>query len=292
MAVSELPIRHGITGLDHPVIAVNHMAASRKVFERLGFTVPPRGSHVEWGTGNWCIMFPDDYIELRGILDPDRETLGLEKTLAERGEGLMGVALGSDDIVASRASMEADGLRPGPIRHLTRNFELEEGWVKPRFALFLPDGMDIHGIPHVVVLQHRTPELIRRPDFLVHANGAHKVVELVGAIDDPDGVAQAQERLLGEGAVRRDGDSVRLSFSRGQCIRLESLEALRREYASALPERLPPLPYMAALTVAVTDVDRATAALDAGDVPFEVIAEQRLRVGAADACGAIIDFQG
>ena len=62
-------MKNAITGVDHPVIAVGDMEGARAVYERLGFTIPPRGSHIEWGTGNWCIMFADDYLELRGIVD-------------------------------------------------------------------------------------------------------------------------------------------------------------------------------------------------------------------------------
>jgi hypothetical protein len=62
----------GIGSLDHPVIAAGDLDAARVSYERLGFTVPPRGSHVEWGTGNLCIMFPDDYLEIRGIVDATR----------------------------------------------------------------------------------------------------------------------------------------------------------------------------------------------------------------------------
>ena len=54
---------NGIELIDHPVIAARDLDAARRTFERLGFTVPPRGSHIEWGTGNLCIMFPDDYIK-------------------------------------------------------------------------------------------------------------------------------------------------------------------------------------------------------------------------------------
>ena len=69
--MSPLPImEYGIRGIDHPVIAVRDMKQARLAYERLGFTVPPRGSHAQWGTGNWCIMFPEDYLELRGIIDP------------------------------------------------------------------------------------------------------------------------------------------------------------------------------------------------------------------------------
>ena len=42
----------GIENIDHPVIASRDLDVTRTQFVRLGFTVPPRGSHIEWGTGN------------------------------------------------------------------------------------------------------------------------------------------------------------------------------------------------------------------------------------------------
>ena len=65
---------NGIESLDHPVIAARDLDAARDTYERLGFTIPPLGSHVEWGPGNLCIMFPDDYLEIRGFVDLSRFT--------------------------------------------------------------------------------------------------------------------------------------------------------------------------------------------------------------------------
>ena len=104
---------NGIGLIDHPVIAARDLDAARVQFERLGFTVPPRGSHVEWGTGNLCIMFPDDYLEIRGIIDASRFTMHLDEHLDAFGEGLMGVAFGTVDIDRSHAEMKHAG--PGDV---------------------------------------------------------------------------------------------------------------------------------------------------------------------------------
>src|SRR5688572_27237335 len=111
--------------IDHPVIAVRDMEDARRKYERLGFTIPGRGRHREWGTGNWCIMFPHDYLELRGILDPTRYTAGLDRFLEER-EGLMGVAFATSDAAASHRELSRAGLHPRDVHQLTRDFELPE----------------------------------------------------------------------------------------------------------------------------------------------------------------------
>ena len=112
---------------DHPVIAAGDLDAARVVYERLGFTVPPRGSHIEWGTGNLCIMFPDDYLEILGILDASRFTTNLDTHLDRFGEGLMGVAFRTDDVQTSYREMLNHGMRVSEPRKLTRNFEHPEG---------------------------------------------------------------------------------------------------------------------------------------------------------------------
>ena len=59
-----------VLGIDHVLAGVADLEAARAAWRRLGFTVTPRGRHIGWGTGNYCIMFPDDYVELLGIVDP------------------------------------------------------------------------------------------------------------------------------------------------------------------------------------------------------------------------------
>ena len=184
-----------INGIDHPVIALRDMAAGRAVYERLGFTVTPRGHHLEWGTGNWCIMFERDYIELRGVIDP-KNTHNLGHVLENR-EGLMGVAFGTDDADASFAALTERGLHPRPVRRLTRDFELPEGTVQPKFSLCFLDAADTPGLMSVVLCQHLTPELLRSPVWLRHANGARAVRSVSGVVPDLAAVADRYVKLFG-----------------------------------------------------------------------------------------------
>ncbi|MGQ3072105.1 MAG: VOC family protein, partial [Ferrovibrionaceae bacterium] len=71
-----------LTGLDHPLVGVADLEAARAGWARLGFTPTPRGRHIGWGTANYCIMFPDSYLELLGVVDPGQFTAGLAERLA------------------------------------------------------------------------------------------------------------------------------------------------------------------------------------------------------------------
>jgi len=112
-------MHNGIESIDHPVVAVTDLDSARIACERLGFTVPPRGSHIEWGTGNLCIMFPHDYLEMRGIIDASRFTMHLDSHLDSFGEGLMGVAFGTTNVQASRDEAQRHGVDTGELRRLT-----------------------------------------------------------------------------------------------------------------------------------------------------------------------------
>ncbi len=73
-----------ITGLDHALVGVRDLEAARAAYARLGFTLTPRGSHIGWGTANYCIMFARDYVELLGIVDWSRFTNNLDRFLERR----------------------------------------------------------------------------------------------------------------------------------------------------------------------------------------------------------------
>jgi hypothetical protein len=60
-----------VIGIDHAVVMVKDLDAAAANWQRLGFTLSPRGTHSPaLGSGNYTIMFGHDYIELLGILNP------------------------------------------------------------------------------------------------------------------------------------------------------------------------------------------------------------------------------
>src|SRR5258708_21594903 len=122
-----------ITGIDHLVIAVGDLEAARMGWTRLGFTLSPRGKHLGRGTGNYCVMFPRDYIELVGTIGPEDPGPEYSGFLARR-EGPMKLAWATTDAAAAAASPTASGLQPGVPRPLGRQIELPEGTLVPRFT--------------------------------------------------------------------------------------------------------------------------------------------------------------
>ena len=283
-------MKNGITGVDHPVIAVRDMAGARVVYERLGFTVAPRGSHIEWGTGNWCIMFADDYLELRGIVDAKKECHGLDRFL-ERRQGLMGVALATANVEECHDLLVDSGLHPGPVRQLKRNFELAEGTVQPRFSLCFLDETEAPGLMSVVLLEHLTPELIRRPDWLRHANGARGVASMTAVVEDLETAAAAHARLFGAEAVRRDGRRLVIETGANTTIRVvEPSDAETLSAGVAVDAAIEP-PGLVSLTLAVDDADATARHLAHGRVEFARLGNSTIRVAPQETCGVLLEFE-
>ena len=198
--------------------------------------------------------------------------------------------VGTPDIESSFAEMKANGIDAGRLQHLSRNFEHPEGWTQPSFKLCAPAAGDIEGLMHVVVIQHLTPELLRRPEFLAHENSCVGVNAIAGAIYDKRRAADKLRRLLGDGAVTEEVDGVRAVLASGQRLELLVPIEFERKYG-ALPEPPEPeTPRLGNLTLRVASLDALHDALRAGRIDFEERSGGQVAVAPEHACGATLLF--
>jgi hypothetical protein len=276
----------GIVGIDHPIIAVRSMDAAKVTYEKLGFTVPPRGSHIEWGTGNWCIMFETNYCELRGVVDAARYTHGLEHFLAKR-DGQMGIAfrthLDNRDLYSRAVNA---GLHPSAPRELTRNFEIDTGNVPVSFSLVFFDPHDAPPLMASLVCQHLTPERLRRPEYLDHPNTATDVLGVISVVSDLQGAGAQLAALFGTAAVDETVDEVRVTLPDGDTVRVLPAAAATAE-GLALEDA--EMPYLSAIAIRVESLASAAHVLERNGVPFARVG-QRIRVAPAHACGTFLEF--
>jgi hypothetical protein len=187
---------NAIAGIDHVIVGVRDLELARARWSRLGFTPSPRGRHIGQGTGNYCIMFASDYIELLGIVDPGDFVQGLDTFLARR-EGLMAIAFAPAAAPdETRAALQGLQLHPSDIKPLGRQIELPEGALIPRFSLIaLPPG-ETPGLDCFICAQ-LTPELMRRPDWLDHPNGANGLKGIHVLVEHTTPLLPAYDRLFG-----------------------------------------------------------------------------------------------
>ncbi|HEX4571404.1 MAG TPA: VOC family protein [Dongiaceae bacterium] len=271
----------GLTGIDHSLLGVRDLEEARSRFTGLGFTLTPRGRHIGWGTANYCIMFEAGYVELLGIVDPAQFTNNLDKFLAQR-EGLLGLAFGSDDAAALGQALAAAGFHPEGPKALKRALELPEGEVLPAFELLFLPPEELPDL-RAFFCRHLSPEIVRRPAWLGHENGARRLAGLTIASDRPGDLAEAYGRLFGTAALRQVEGGIEIEAGSGRLSFLTppALQACIR------PLELPdyPRPRMAVQTIAVEDLDRLDETLRRrGHAPVAAGGRYLLPPEAANGC--------
>lgn len=254
-----------LDGVDHIVIGVRDLEAARERYARLGFNSTPRGRHVGWGTANHCIMLEDDYVELLGIVDPAGFTNRLDRLLEER-EGLLGIVLRSRDAAGTHAAWASLGLAPAAPRELRRLLEAEEGPLDLRFRNVML-GTDRTAGLGVFACEHLTPELLRRPAWLAHPNGARRVRSCTVVVDDTGPVVEAMARVFGAAAVTDTDKVVAVHTGNAVLLIAPPEDAALMHPTAAIPDSVP-RPELRVLTVEVADPEQASAFLRLQGVAF------------------------
>jgi catechol 2,3-dioxygenase-like lactoylglutathione lyase family enzyme len=280
-----------ITGIDHTLVGVRDLEAARVDWQRLGFTVSPRGRHIGWGTATYCIMLEQGYIELLGILDPRQFTNGLDRFL-DRREGLLGLAFASDDGAETHRRLAAAGLHPDGPKDLKRILELPDGEALPVFQLvFLPPA-ETPGL-QAFICHHLTPALVRRPSWLAHANGAERLADVTVVVDRPGEAVLGYAPMVGPDALWIADGAAEVETGQGR-IRFVTPDGLARLYpearrAAGLSSPWP-TPWIAAMTIAVADLGHTADCLRQRGIET-IGAADRLLVPPEAATGALLEFR-
>lgn len=261
-----------LSRLDHVVIAVKNLDAAAATYRKLGFTLTPRGLHEGKGTGNHCIMFPNTYVELLGIVDETGAKGRLADRVNARGEGGIAIAYGADDADQTYTALCAAGIEAEAPNDLSRPLDLDGKRDMVRFRnimlpkLALPETMQF-------VCTHLTPELTRaRREWQLHPNGATGIAQVLIAQDDP---AKARAELA---AAKLDNTA----------LVVDTRAAIEQSVGAAALANAPQTGIVG-LTIRVNEVDAAAAMLDMARIPYRE-ARHRLTVPAGAARGIAIEF--
>jgi catechol 2,3-dioxygenase-like lactoylglutathione lyase family enzyme len=281
-------MRNGIAGIDHVIVGVRDLEQARAAWTRLGFTLSPRGRHIGQGTGNYCIMFPTDYVELLGIVDPSDFVQRLDAFLARR-EGLMAAAFAPDavpqEVYAALVKMQ---LHPSEPRPLGRRLELAEGVVTPRFSLIALPESETPGLD-TFICAHLTPELMRRPGWLNHPNGAHGIRSIHVLVQDTEALLEPYDRLFGIQQVTTTDAVVCIHVGKHRIVFSTPDDFTTMHPALELDSGFP-LPGIVALELGVDRRDRTIDFLRRSSINFAELPEGSLVVPASEANGAMLFF--
>ena len=218
-----MSLKH-IVGLDHVVVAVRDLDAAAAAWNRIGFTLSPRGTHsAHLGSANYTIVFGEDYIELLGILNETEHNQPTTAFLKER-EGVERTAFTTDDAAAGVEELKARGLAgQGPIS-FSRPVDLPDGSKSAaKFNVFTWPLNEAPGGLRIFACQHLTPDAVwipalrhhpngatrlaavEIPELKTHANGAQGLVQVEVLSSAPQQVADQLARLIDQKAEAVEG---------------------------------------------------------------------------------------
>jgi catechol 2,3-dioxygenase-like lactoylglutathione lyase family enzyme len=279
-------MRRHIQGIDHVVLVVRDLDRARGTFARMGFTVTPRGDHT-LGSKNHCVMFGHDYIEL--LMSPAENPHPSRQyytEFARAGDGLAGIALRSADAKGAYTELLWAGFQPGDTLEFSRPVALPEGTRQARSRVVQPRAGSTPG-GRVFVCEHLTRDLVWRPEYQRHANGATGLAAIAIVCDDVAKTAQTYERLF---------DSRAKPIAEGLLVETADTP-IAFVTAQSLAKRLPdlwisarPAPLFAALFVRVADRDAAERALKAGGLEPSRMPDGSVALGADAAHGVALVF--
>lgn len=289
-----------LRGIDHVVWEVRDLELARGHFARLGFTLTPSAQHP-FGTGNSLAQFGSSFLELLTVVEPERIVPMAEghysfsahaARFLDAREGVSMLVLSSVDAAADNRVWQQRGLRTFETVDFAREATLSDGSVVTvAFSIAFAVNPLMPEIAFFVCQQH-APEHFWKADFQKHATGATDIIQVTLIAERPVDHSEFFERLLIDGSVSSDPDRLLCQAPRG---RIEVISPARAEASfpkGALPDASG-VCGLAAVHVAVADLDETRRILDAGGVSY-FPEPSRMVVPAADAhgCALVLTLEG
>ncbi|MGH7062664.1 MAG: VOC family protein [Stellaceae bacterium] len=241
--------------LDHVVIDVRErIDDAMQAFTGLGFRLTPRGHHT-LGSANHLAMFATDYLEL----------LGFGASGAARPElmpfpvGLNGLVFKTDDADGVFRHAEEAGLPVLPVQAFSRPVAIEGRMQDARFRTTRLDPAKV-AMGRVYFCEHQTPELVWRPEWQAHPNGARAIARIVVATAEPRRTAALLHGLFGGSSVQSDNGRLALAAGTAR-VELMTPEAAMAEFGAAAADPAGRREYLAALEIKVRALDQAAKCL-------------------------------
>ena len=276
-----------VKNIDHVMLIARDLERVKSLYERMGFYVTPLTFHPH-GTGNHLIMFGNTFVELLGVVEPEKldERSKSAQAFLQVREGIAAIALPSGDARRDREALAERGLDPSDVYSFER-------------PVRLPDGRQINAVVDTVwapdtsaplvlpfLSQQHVPEAIWVPEWQHHANSAVGITSLTIVADEPSGgIETLLSRFLNKNSTDvRDGARL---FDLGEgAVQVLSPQYFEAAYSiNAEPLR----PYIACMSIQVTELDRLAACLEEGNVPFDRM-EKSIRLRPCDAGGVLLEF--
>jgi hypothetical protein len=268
--------------LDHVVIDVrDRIDEAMRCFQSLGFQLTPRGHHT-LGSVNHLAMFATDYLELLGFAGDG----AIRPEIMRFPVGLNGLVFKTTDADLVHDQATAADLPVLPVQSFSRPVALDSGTQDARFRTTRLDPARV-AMGRVYFCEHQTPDLVWRPEWLTHPNGACAIARVVVATADPQRTARLFRGLFGgEALADRNGDQI-IAAGAAQ-VELSTPDTAAAEFGEAAAEAAARTEYTAALGIKVRSLPAAVRCLRS--IPGLRVEPHRLVVPADAAFNTAIAF--
>ena len=243
-ATAQIPLPGSLV-LDHVSHFVPRLDAAAGALEALGFAVTPESAQQTQdgpaGTSNVCVMLEHGYLEFLASTSDTPNAQRLRTTM-QRYPGVHLACFGTPDAEGEHRRLADHGFAPLPVVHLKREVEKSQT-AQFKVVRTAPEKMPEGRIQFV---QHFTPEVIWRPQYLGHTNNVVKLACVFVVADDPvaAGARWAEFAAL---LPRPAGGYVHLATARGHV-----LIGTRAQWAELLGDA-PPAPALAGYALECRD---------------------------------------
>jgi catechol 2,3-dioxygenase-like lactoylglutathione lyase family enzyme len=282
--------------LDHTGVAVRNLDEAEAAYKRLGFTLTTRSIHsgsvtpgapvTPWGSGNYCAMFHEGYLEIIGITDPSLYSSTGDLLDKYEGQHIVAFGSGDADVAYEALSQRIDGVSPAAALERMADFGPDNS--ESKLAQFRNIWVDRTAMPEakIIFIEHITPDVIWQPHLLDHLNGAVKLAEIALCVPDKANTCARLNKLLGREPKDLNPDFSTYEMERGRVYVLSE-----KGLASWAPGVTPPaLPYAAGFGVEVTDLSATKYFLKSNGVTYHDHPYPAIWVGPEFTHGPVVSF--
>ena len=243
--------------LDHVVIDVrDRIDEAMRCFQSLGFQLTPLGRHT-LGSINHLAMFATDYLELLGFAEEG----ATRPEIVRFPVGLNGLVFKTADADLVHDQAAASGLPILPVQSFSRPVALDSVTQDARFRTTRLDPAQV-AMGRVYFCEHQTPDLVWRPEWLTHPNGACAIARVVVATADPQRTARLFRGLFGDDAIGVSAGRQIIVAGAAQ-VELSTPDVIADEFGDTAAEAAGRTEYMAALGITVRSLPAAEECLRA-----------------------------
>ena len=283
-----------IDNINHVGMVVRDLNTTVARYEAMGFQLTPFSAHSgawkpgepvqRFGSGNRCVMFANNYLEILASESRQQQAPRLAQHL-RRHQGAHIICFNTEATPTVDARLRGLGISTSGVIPLQREIDTPDGIRTAKFerVQFAPDNSP-EG--YIQAARHLTPQYIYQPRYVEHPNGCTMLSEVCVVADDARTFAEKYARYLCMPAIETDR-TFRFRLPLGSTLTILPTKQAAQSFPGSL---LPPLPAIVAVAFRTNDLPALRSRLTRNEFTlFEK--DHRIGVPAEEASGVVVMFE-